>query len=66
MFGVVSNEPIDVKCVKLNQKIGIDKNLVSDWMIIENGRLIGGYTIRAMRDKLSGKALQNFDKGLVS
>jgi uncharacterized protein YegJ (DUF2314 family) len=64
LFGVVGNKPIDVKSITLNQKIGIDKNLVSDWMIIENGRLIGGYTIRAMRDNLSGQALQNFDKGL--
>ncbi len=64
LFGVVGNEPIDVKSVQLNQKIGIDRNLVSDWMIIENGRLIGGYTIRAMRDNLSGQALDNFDKEL--
>lgn len=64
LFGLVGNEPIDVKNVKLHQKIGIKNNLISDWMIIENGRLIGGYTIRAMRDKLSGQALMNFDKGL--
>ena len=64
LYGVVGNDPVDVKNVKMNQKIGIDENLVSDWMIIEDGRLIGGYTIRAMRDKLSGQALQNFDKGL--
>ena len=64
LFGVVGNEPIDVKNIKLNQKIGIDNKMVSDWMIIENGRLIGGYTIRAIRDNLSGQSLQNFDKGL--
>lgn len=64
LFGTVGNEPIDVKSVRLNQKIGIDEKLVSDWMIIENGRLIGGYTIRAVRDNLSGEALQNFDRGL--
>ena len=64
LFGVVGNEPIDVKNIKLNQKIGIEENLVSDWMILENGRLIGGYTLRAIRDNLSGQALQNFDKGL--
>lgn len=64
LFGVVGNEPIDVKSVKFNQKIGIDNSLVSDWMILENGRLIGGYTIRVVRDKLSGQALQNFDNGL--
>ncbi len=64
LFGIVGNEPIDVKTVAIHQKIGVDKALVSDWMIIENGRLIGGYTIRAMRDNLSGSALTNFDKGL--
>lgn len=64
LFGIVGNEPIDVSTVKLNQKVGIDRSLVSDWMIIENGRLIGGYTIRAIRDNLSGQALVNFDKGL--
>lgn len=64
LFGVIGNKPIDVQNVRLHQKIGIENNLVSDWMIIENGRLIGGYTIRAMRDKLSGAELTNFDKGL--
>lgn len=64
LFGTIGNEPIDVKNVSLNQQIGIDRNLVSDWMIIENGRLIGGYTIRAVRDNLTGSALKNFDKSL--
>ncbi len=64
LFGVVGNEPIDVKTIKINQKIGIDKDLISDWMIIEGGRLIGGYTIRAIRDGLQGQELQEFDKGM--
>ncbi|MBO9702237.1 MAG: DUF2314 domain-containing protein [Sporocytophaga sp.] len=64
LFGIVGNKPIDVKNVKIDQKIEIDRALVSDWMIIENGRLIGGYTIRAIRDNLSGTELKNFDKGL--
>jgi len=64
LFGVVGNVPIDVKNVKVDQKIGIDRELISDWMIIENGRLIGGYTIRAIRDNFTGAELKNFDKGL--
>lgn len=64
LFGVVGNDPIDVTTVKLGQKIGIDQSHVSDWMIIENGRLIGGYTIRAIRDGYKGKDLLNFDKSL--
>lgn len=64
LFGVVGNEPIDVTTVMLHQNIGIDRDKISDWMIIENGRLIGGYTIRAIRDDLNGKALNNFDRSL--
>jgi len=64
IFGVVGNEPIDVTNVRINEKIGITANEVSDWMIIENGRLIGGYTIRAIRDGISGAELANFDKSL--
>lgn len=64
LYGVIGNDLIDVKNVKINQRIGIDRALVSDWMIIENGRLIGGYTIRAVREGFSGKELAKFDKSL--
>jgi uncharacterized protein YegJ (DUF2314 family) len=64
LFGTIGNTPIDVRNVKLGQKIGIDRDLVSDWMIVENGRLIGGYTIRVLRENLTGRALADFDKQL--
>ncbi|UKB82743.1 DUF2314 domain-containing protein [Chryseobacterium sp. MEBOG06] len=41
------------------QKILI--NDVIDWMIIEKGRLIGGYTIRHYRDTLDDESKMNFD-----
>lgn len=64
IFGTVGNEPIDVKNVSINQKIGITKDYVSDWMIIEHGRLIGGYTIRAIREGMNEDQLKNFDQSL--
>lgn len=42
-----------------SQKILI--NNVIDWMIIENGSLIGGYTIRYYRDTLDDEIKMNFD-----
>ncbi|WP_454047535.1 DUF2314 domain-containing protein [Chryseobacterium sp. Marseille-Q8038] len=42
-----------------SQKILI--NDVIDWMIIEKGRLIGGYTIRHYRDTLDDESKMNFD-----
>lgn len=64
IFGTVGNEPIDVKTVSINQKIGITREHVSDWMIIEHGRLIAGYTIRAIREGLTGDSLKSFDQNL--
>ncbi len=64
IYGTIGNAPIDVKNVTINEKIGITFEDVSDWMIIEDGRLIGGYTIRAIRDGLTGSALQNLDDSL--
>jgi uncharacterized protein YegJ (DUF2314 family) len=67
LFGVIGNKPVNVTSVEENQKIGISKDLISDWMIIENDSLIGGYTIRAIRDGLGRKEQIEFDKtnGLV-
>jgi uncharacterized protein YegJ (DUF2314 family) len=64
LYGIVGNEPLDVKSVRLNQKIGVDKDLISDWMIVQNGRLIGGYTIRCIRDGMSGSELKQHDEEL--
>ncbi|MBW8683968.1 YegJ family protein [Chitinophaga rhizophila] len=57
LYGIVGNKPVYVNSVAVNQKIGIDPRFISDWMIIEDGRLIGGYTIRAIRD---GKPVQEW------
>ena len=62
LYGIVGNEPLNVKSVKLDWKIGVDNTLITDWMIIQNGRLIGGYTIRAIRNGLRGNDLQHFDE----
>ncbi len=64
IYGVVGNEPADISNVALGQKIGITENEVSDWMIIENARLIGGYTIRAIREGMPQEALPEFDQSL--
>ncbi len=63
-YGKIGNEPLDVRTVKLGQQVGIAFEDVSDWMIIENGRLIGGYTIRVLREGLTGAALENFDSSV--
>lgn len=64
LFGIVGNVPVDVKTVKVDQKIGVDRDYISDWMIIEQGRLIGGYTIRAIRDGIPDADKAQFDDSI--
>lgn len=53
VYGVVNNVPANLKNIELGTKIGVSEDDITDWLIIENNRLIGGYTIRAIRDKMS-------------
>lgn len=64
LFGIVGNDPVDVKTVKLDQEIGVDREFISDWMIIEGGRLVGGYTLRAIRDGIPDKDKADFDQSI--
>lgn len=63
LFGTVRNEPQYVGSkVRVNRKIGIGLEFLSDWMIIEDGRLIGGYSIRAARAEKSVDEWPEFDR----
>lgn len=53
VYGILNNVPANLKNVELGKRIGVSENEITDWLIIENNRLIGGYTIRAIRDKMS-------------
>jgi uncharacterized protein YegJ (DUF2314 family) len=46
IHGSVSNEPVDVKGMKSNDRAVVAPSAIADWMFVENGQLVGGYTIR--------------------
>jgi uncharacterized protein YegJ (DUF2314 family) len=51
--GEIGNTPMVVKTVKTGDKIKVRKDTISDWMYVENNRLVGGYTVRILRNRLS-------------
>ena len=51
--GIVGNEPVDAKNLKLGQRVSVPESNISDWMYLENGALQGGFTLRVLLDKLS-------------
>lgn len=60
-YGVIANVPALTTKVKLGDSVEIPKDKISDWMYVQNGKLKGGYTIRALRDQLSASEQKAFD-----
>jgi uncharacterized protein YegJ (DUF2314 family) len=64
LVGTVANEPQTAALEYLQRVTLDDLECVSDWMYVDNGRLVGGYTTRAIRDRLSPKERAAFDKAV--
>ena len=60
--GKVDNEPVDLKGARLGQEVTVASNEISDWMYVQDGRLVGGYTIVAMSEHMSPAEKQQFEK----
>ena len=62
--GKINNQPETVKTVKLGQSTAVEPSGIADWMIIDNGVLVGGYTLRVLRDAMSASERADFDKSV--
>jgi uncharacterized protein YegJ (DUF2314 family) len=62
--GELANDPEFVKSVKAGQVVSAPRDEISDWMYVENGKLVGGYTLRVLRETLSSTERAEFDKSL--
>jgi uncharacterized protein YegJ (DUF2314 family) len=51
--GYIDNKPRKIKGLKLGDRVSVNANEISDWAFLDNGRLIGGYTIRVLYMELS-------------
>lgn len=59
----IANEPVDSR-YKLGQKVSTAKGEISDWMYVENGKLVGGYTLRHMVSQMSASEREQFKKSM--
>jgi uncharacterized protein YegJ (DUF2314 family) len=62
--GTVSNVPETVKGVAIGQPARVAPAKISDWMYRENGKVVGGYTVRVLRETLSPRERADFDQQL--
>jgi uncharacterized protein YegJ (DUF2314 family) len=62
--GKIGNNPLNVKNVSLGDDLVLGPSEISDWMIVEDNTLVGGYTIRVIRNRLSDEDRKKFDQDL--
>lgn len=62
--GVLNNEPAYITNVKLGDNVKFGKSEISDWMYVRDGKLVGGYTLRVLRNTLSDDHRKEFDSNL--
>jgi len=59
--GRVDNKPQKIRGLKLGQLVSVNPNEISDWLYVDNGKLVGGYTVRAHYNELFPQQKQEFD-----
>jgi uncharacterized protein YegJ (DUF2314 family) len=62
--GKIDNDPETVKTVKLGQAVSARSAEISDWMYVDHGKLVGGYTLRVLRDRMSPSDRAEFDRSV--
>jgi uncharacterized protein YegJ (DUF2314 family) len=59
--GVVANRAVKIRSVQLGQVVTVALDQVSDWMAVDDGKLVAGYTLRVIRNRMSAKERAQFD-----
>ena len=60
--GKVDNDPVELKTPRLGEEVSVQPEEITDWMYVENGRLVGGYTLRVYYSRLSAAEKKQFTK----
>ena len=61
--GKISNDPEKVTTVTVGQAVSARPATISDWMYVDHGKLVGGYTLRVLRDRFSSDRAE-FDRSI--
>ena len=60
LYGVLDSDPVNVTTVKWGDTLEVKTEFLSDWMYVKNGKLVGGYTIRVLYDKMDAAEKRSF------
>ena len=51
--GTLSNEPVEVTHVEIGDELRVEKNEISDWMYVDQGKVVGGFSLRVLMERAS-------------
>ena len=58
--GDVNNDPVSTKAVAFGDHVTVTPQELSDWMYVDHGRLVGGYTVRVLHFQSSPEEQKQF------
>ena len=58
--GYVDNHPQEITGLKLGQRVSVNPDEISDWLFVDNGKLVGGYTVRVLYHSLTPDRQKEF------
>ncbi len=62
--GVLGADASTMKQHQPGQPITVATSNISDWMYVESNKLVGGFTLQAIRDQLRGEQRAAFEKSM--
>jgi uncharacterized protein YegJ (DUF2314 family) len=59
--GRLGNQPVHITSIDEGSEVLVTREKVSDWLAIDDGRLVGGFTLRVQRERMSPEQRAEFD-----
>jgi uncharacterized protein YegJ (DUF2314 family) len=59
--GTLGNNPVHIKSITSGDQVSVRRENVSDWLVIDGGKLVGGYTLRVQRARMTPEQRRQFD-----
>lgn len=52
LSGIINNDPNHIKSVRMGQRYTFNQGMISDWMFVRNGKIVGAWTLRVILKRL--------------
>ncbi len=59
--GKLGNHPVHITSIDEGSEVLVAREKVSDWMAIDDGKMVGGYTLRVQRGRMTPEQRAAFD-----